>query len=291
MTIVGQCVDRYSCCSDLLSEMAFRNKMKTARTIGELHDLRGKSALVTGGSRGIGLQLAHALGEAGARLMISARGQAELEEAAQDLREAGHEVFTFAADARDDAGVTALVDDSLVKLGQIDILVNSAGATWGAPAQDHPMDAWDKVMDVNARGVFLLTREIARRSMLARRQGKIVNIASIAALGGASRTMQAAAYHASKGALAALTRALACEWGPHGINVNAILPGVFPTRMARHLMTPQTLDAIVSHLPLRRIGDNEALKGAVLLLASDAGKHITGVLLPVDGGASAVVGE
>ena len=117
-----------------------------------------------------------------------------------------------------------------------------------------------------------------------------MNVASIAALGGTSRTMQAAAYHASKGALATLTKALACEWGPRGINVNAILPGVFPTRMARHLMAEETLSAIVEHLPLRRIGDEEALKGAVLLLASDAGKHITGVLLPVDGGAAAVVG-
>ena len=136
-----------------------------------------------------------------------------------------------------------------------------------------------------------LARSLPVAGQLPRGQGRIVNIASIAALGGTAHSMQAAAYHASKGAVATLTKALACEWGPHGINVNAILPGLFPTKMSRHLMTPQASEPIVSLLPLRRLGDDEGLKGALLLLASDAGKHITGVLLPVDGGASAVVGE
>jgi gluconate 5-dehydrogenase len=199
-------------------------------------------------------------------------------------------VDVFAADGRDDAQVMALVDHALATLGQIDILVNNAGATWGARAEDHPMDAWDKVMDLNARSVFLLTREVVRHSMLPRGHGRIVNIASVAALGGTAHSMQAAAYHASKGAVASLTRALACEWGPHGITVNAILPGVFPSKMAQHMLAPDVLAPIVANAPLRRIGDDEGLKGAVLLLASDAGKHITGVLLPVDGGASAVVG-
>jgi gluconate 5-dehydrogenase len=246
------------------------------RTVQQLHDLRGRTALITGGSRGLGLQLAHALGEAGARLLISARKAADLDEAA--------------ADGRDDAQVLALVDHALATLGQIDILVNNAGATWGAPAEEHPMDAWDKVMDLNARSVFLLTREVVRRCMLPRGEGRIVNIASVAALGGTARSMQAAAYHASKGAVASLTRALACEWGPHGITVNAILPGVFPSKMAQHMLKPDVLAPIVASVPLRRIGDDEGLKGAVLLFASDAGQHITGVLLPVDGGASAVVG-
>jgi NAD(P)-dependent dehydrogenase (short-subunit alcohol dehydrogenase family) len=138
--------------------------------------------------------------------------------------------------------------------------------------------------------VFLLSREVVKRSMLPRQQGRIVNTASIAALGGTVGSMQAAAYHASKGAVATLTKALACEWGPHGITVNAILPGVFPSKMAQHLVQPGTVEPIEKMLPLRRVGDDEGLKGAVLLFASDAGKHITGVLLPVDGGASAVVG-
>jgi len=264
--------------------------MQASRNVTELFSLRGKSALVTGGSRGIGLQMAHALGEAGARLLITSRKQDELEASAAALRRAGIETHTQAANLSDTNDVFALIDQAASTLSTIDILVNCAGTTWGAAAEVHPMEAWDKIMALNTRSVFLLTREVAQRFMLPRGQGRIVNVASIAALGGTSRTMQAAAYHASKGALATLTKALACEWGPRGINVNAILPGVFPTRMARHLMAEETLSAIVEHLPLRRIGDEEALKGAVLLLASDAGKHITGVLLPVDGGAAAVVG-
>lgn len=266
------------------------NTIPASRTIAQLHDLRGRTALVTGGSRGLGLQMAHALGEAGARLLICARKEEELEEAAAQLRANGHVVDTFAVDARDDAQVTALVDHALAKLGHIDILVNNAGAVWGAPAVEHPMDAWDKVMGLNVRSVFLLSREVARRSMLPRRQGRIVNIASIAALGGnGNGSTQAAAYQASKGAVASLTRGLACEWGQYGINVNAILPGYFPSRMSTRLITPGAVDSTIDQLPLRRVGDEEGLKGAVLLLASDAGKHITGVLLPVDGGASAAV--
>ncbi|MEO8298583.1 MAG: SDR family NAD(P)-dependent oxidoreductase [Burkholderiales bacterium] len=264
--------------------------MPNTRTIAQLHDLRGRSALITGGSRGIGLQLAHALGEAGARLLICARKPVELEAAAAELRAAGHEVETFAVDARDDAQVTMLVDHALATLGRIDILVNNAGAIWGAPAAEYPMDAWDKLMSLNVRSVFLLSREVARRSMLPQGQGRIVNVASIAALGGSgSGSIRAAAYHASKGAVVSLTRALACEWGPHGINVNAILPGSFPSKMSSRLNVPGAVDAVAAQLPLRRVGDGEALKGAVVLLASDAGKHITGVLLPVDGGASAAV--
>ena len=193
--------------------------MSAARTVSQLHDLTGRtpsSPAVRGG--GLGLQMAHTLGEAGARLLISSRKQGDLHEAAAELRAAGHRVDTFASDGREEAQALALVDHALAKLGAIDILVNNAGATWGAPAQDHPLDASDKVMDLNVRGVFLLAREVARRSMLRRGSGRIINIASIAALGG-SNSMQAAAYHASKGAVAALTRALACEWGPHGITV------------------------------------------------------------------------
>ena len=264
--------------------------MNSHRTIQRLHDLHGRTALITGGSRGLGLQIAHALGEAGARLLISSRKESDLNDSAHELRAAGHNVDVFAADGRDDDQVIGLVDHAVATLGHIDILVNNAGATWGAPAAEHPMDAWDKVMDLNARSVFLLTREVAKRSMLPRGEGRIVNIASMAALGGTAHSMRAAAYHASKGAVATLTRALACEWGPHGITVNAILPGMFPSKMAQHMLEPSILEPIVANVPLRRIGDDEGLKGAVLLLASDAGKHITGVLLPVDGGASAVVG-
>jgi gluconate 5-dehydrogenase len=256
----------------------------------QLHNLSGRTALITGGSRGLGLQMAHALGEAGASLVISARKADELAHAEEQLRSAGITVSSVVADGSDETQVIALAEAAMARLGgTVDILVNNAGTTWGAPAAEHPTDAWDKVMNLNVRGVFLLSREIARRSMIPRGWGRIVNLSSIAALGG-SLEMQAAAYHASKGAVATLTKALACEWGPHGITVNAILPGVFPSRMAKHLVAGESGQRIAAALPLRRLGDDEGLKGAVLLFASDAGKHITGQLLPVDGGASAVVG-
>jgi gluconate 5-dehydrogenase len=264
--------------------------MSKARTVQQLHNLSGRTALITGGSRGLGLQMAHALGEAGASLVISARKADELAHAEEQLRSAGITVSSVVADGSDEAQVIALAEAAMARLGgTVDILVNNAGTTWGAPAAEHPTDAWDKVMNLNVRGVFLLSREIARRSMIPRGWGRIVNLSSIAALGG-SLEMQAVAYHASKGAVATLTKALACEWGPHGITVNAILPGVFPSRMAKHLVAGESGQRIAAALPLRRLGDDEGLKGAVLLFASDAGKHITGQLLPVDGGASAVVG-
>ena len=259
------------------------------RTVQQLHDLRGRCALVTGGSRGLGLQMAHALGEAGARVFLSARKPDELAHAAEQLRAAGIDARWHAADGSDPQQVRALADAALADMGQVDILVNNAGATWGAPAEDYPLEGWDKVMAINVRGLFVLTQEVGRRSMIPRRWGRIVNIASVAALGGNAALMQAVGYNASKGAVASFTRALATEWGRHGINVNAILPGVFPSRMARHLVEGERAQEIARGVPLGRLGDDEGLKGAVLLFASEAGRHITGQLLPVDGGASAIV--
>ena len=259
------------------------------RTIHQLFDLRGRTALITGGSRGLGLQMAHALGEAGARLVISARKSDELEQACAELQAEGIDVSWIAADAAQESDVTALATTALARLGHIDILVNNAGATWGAPAEDHPTEAWDKVMNLNVRGLFLLTREIGKRSMIPRRSGRIVNTASVAALGGNVNTMQAVGYSTSKGAVMTFTKALAAEWGRYGITVNAIAPGVFHSKMANGMIEKLGADNIAGNVPLNRIGDAEDLKGAVLLFASDAGKHITGQFLPVDGGASAVI--
>ena len=266
------------------------NNLSQCRTVQQLHDLSGRGALITGGSRGLGLQIAHALGEAGATLLVSARRGNELDEAVELLRAAGHRAHAIVADSSDETQLLNLAERAGEALGSVDILVNNAGATWGAPAADHPTAAWDKVMNVNARGLFILTREIGRRYMIPRRAGRVINVASVAALGGALDSMQAIAYHSSKGAVTTFTRTLACEWGPHGINVNAVLPGFFPTRMARHLTdSPEEVARLSSRIPLRRIGDDEALKGAVLLFASDAGKHITGQILAVDGGLTSVL--
>ena len=260
-----------------------------ARNIKQLFDLTGRTALVTGGSRGLGLQMAQALGEAGARVLLSSRKAPELEAAVATLKSQGINADFIAADAGKDADVARLADEAIAKLGHIDILVNNAGASWGAPAEEHPVDAWDKVMNLNIRGIFLLTQVIGRKSMLPRKSGRIVNVASIAGLGGNPAFMKTIAYNTSKGACITFTQALAAEWGPHGINVNAIAPGSFETKMSAPMFADGGGARLIKNVPLRRTGDDEDLKGLVLLLASDAGKHITGQVVAVDGGVSAVI--
>ncbi len=260
------------------------------RNVQQLFDLKGKTALVTGGSRGLGLQMAHALGEAGARIMLSSRKAADLEESVAELQAAGIDARWIAADAAVEADIHRLADETLERMGDIDILINNAGAAWGAPAEDHPLDAWDKVMNLNVRGYFLLSQRVAKKSMIARKQGRIINIASIAGLGGNPPEMQTIAYNTSKGAVVNFTRALACEWGKYGITVNAICPGFFPSKMTRGTLEKLGEDKLAAHAPLKRLGDDEDLKGITLLYASDAGKHITGQWLAVDGGVSVVTG-
>lgn len=261
-----------------------------ARTVQQLFDLTGKSALVTGGSRGLGLQMAYALGEAGARVLVSSRKAADLEVAVGELRAAGIDAHWVAADCASEQGVEHLTDAATQKLGAIDILVNNAGATWGAPAVEHPLEAWDKVMNLNVRGYFLLSQALARRCMLPRQHGRIINIASIAGLAGNPAGMNTIAYNTSKGAVINFTRALAAEWGPHGITVNAICPGFFPSKMTAGTLKALGEERLAAGAPLRRLGDDEDLKGVCLLFASEAGKHITGQWLAVDGGVSAVIG-
>jgi len=255
----------------------------------ELFDLRGKVAVVTGGSRGIGLQMAEALGEMGARVAITARKAAELEEARAHLVAAGIDCLRVTGDLADFATIPAMVDAVLKPWGAIDILVNNAGCNWAAPAEDYPDDGWRKVMNLNIDAAFFLSREVGRRSMIARRSGKIVNIASIAGLFGnpPDWAMETIAYNTSKGALVQLTRALAAEWGEHNINVNAICPGFFPSKM-----TKVTLDriggSVLDITPLHRLGGDEDLKGSVVYLASEASRHVTGQVIAVDGGCTIV---
>ena len=259
------------------------------RTVQQLFDLTGKTALVTGGSRGLGLQMAHALGEAGARIMLTSRKASDLEQAAAELQDAGIDARWIAADCAQESEIQRLVDETLQRVGDVHILVNNAGATWGAPAEEHPLEAWDKVMNLNVRGYFILSQLIANRSMIPQRGGRIINIASIAGLGGNPSDMKTIAYNTSKGAVINFTRALAAEWGRFNITVNAICPGFFKTKMARGLIEIMGEEKIRENAPLRRLGDDEDLKGITVLYASDAGKHITGQWLAVDGGVSAVI--
>lgn len=254
-----------------------------------LFDLTGKTALITGGSRGLGLQMAEALGSFGARIVLSARKADELAQAQAHLAQLDIDAQWVAADGSKDADITRLADAALAKLGHVDILINNAGASWGAAAEDHPVEAWDKVFNINMRGLFLLTQQIGKRSMIPRRYGRIINIASIAGLrGNPPGTMQTIAYNTSKGAVINFTRTLAGEWGQHNITVNALAPGFFPSRMSQKLIDSLGEAAMVANVPLRRLGDDEDLKGAALLFSSDAGKHISGQILAVDGGTSAV---
>jgi NAD(P)-dependent dehydrogenase (short-subunit alcohol dehydrogenase family) len=252
----------------------------------ELFDLSGRVAIVTGGATGIGRQMAEGLAEMGADLVLCARHADRCEQAAEELSALGVRALGLRCDVRDPAEVQAVVDRTRSELGRIDILVNNAGTSWGAPAEDHPLDGWQKVIDVNLTGVFLFA-QAAGRVMIDQRSGKIVNISSVAGLGGAPpELMNAIAYTTSKGGVIAFTRDLATKWAQHEINVNAIAPGWFPSDMSRALLEAQP-DAFLEHIPLRRFGGADDLKGAVVFLASRASDYVTGQTLVVDGGQSA----
>ncbi len=250
----------------------------------QLFDLSGQVALVTGGSRGLGLQIAEALGEYGARVALAARKPAELDAAVAHLADRGIEAFAVPTDLRDAVSATALTDAVMQRFGRVDILVNNAGVTWGAAAEDHTPEAWRRVMGLNVDSLFYLCQAVGRAWMIPQRHGRIVNVASVAGLKGNAGTI---AYNTSKGAVVNFTRALAAEWGPHGITVNALAPGWFPSRM-----TAATLERsgpeFAARTPLRKLGGPDDLKGAALLFASDAGGHITGQTLAIDGGASSI---
>jgi NAD(P)-dependent dehydrogenase (short-subunit alcohol dehydrogenase family) len=260
------------------------NKGDKFMGVRELMDLKGRVALITGGSRGLGLQIAEALGEMGARVVITARKVNELEAAAGHLSNMGIECLPLVNDLADTSAILPLVENILSTWGAIDILVNNAGATWGAPAVDHPLEAWQKVIHLNLTGTFVITQAVGKLHMIPQRKGKIINIASVSGLQGKDpRIMSTIAYHTSKGGMVNMTRALAAEWAQYQITVNAIAPGFFPTKMTRGTLD-KTLDFFLDRCPLGRVGGDEDLKGAAVLLASDASAYITGQILVVDGG-------
>lgn len=256
-------------------------------SVKELFNIQGKIALITGGSRGLGLQMAEALGELGCKIAITARKADELGNAKAHLEKLGIDVLTVVNDLSKQDQIPGMVDKVIARFGTIDILVNNAGATWGAPAEDYPDEAWHKVMSLNVDSIFFVAREVARRCMIPKKFGKIINIASIAGLRGSATNVSTIAYHTSKGAAVNFTRALASEWGKYNINVNAICPGFFPSQMSAGLLEKMA-ESVIARAPLHRIGGDEDLKGAVVFLSSEASRHITGQCLAVDGGMSAV---
>ena len=257
-------------------------------SVRQLLELGGRVALVTGGSRGLGLQIAEALGEMGAKLAITARKKDELDEAVAYLKKKDITAVPFVCDLGKREQIPPLVDAVLARFGKVDILVNNAGATWGAPAEDHPLEASDKLVSLNLTGAFVLTQLVGRKSMIPAKWGRIINVASVAGLMGQDpRIVRTIAYNTTKGGLVNFTRALAGEWGQHGITVNAICPGFFPSKMTRATLGT-TSELIRDWTPTKRLGGEEDLKGLAVLLASEASRHITGQAIAVDGGATVI---
>jgi NAD(P)-dependent dehydrogenase (short-subunit alcohol dehydrogenase family) len=259
------------------------------RTLRELFDLTGRVALVTGGGRGLGEQMAHGLAEAGASVALASRNEAACAEVAGELSERwGVRTLPLRMDVTREADVQAAVDAIERELGPVDLLINNSGTSWGAPAAEMPLDAWQKVMDTNVTGAFLCSREVGRRLIERKQPGAMVNIASIAGLKGTPPEMlDAVGYSASKGALIALTRDLAVKWARHGIRVNALAPGFFRTKMSEKVLD-RAQDALRRVVPLGRVGGEDELVGAAVFLLSPAAGYLTGQVLAVDGGLAAV---
>jgi gluconate 5-dehydrogenase len=252
-------------------------------SVQQLFDLTNKTALITGGSRGLGAEMAEALAEAGAAVFLLARRDEWLNPTIDAMKQRGFRCEGAICDVTDPAQVEAVVDKSIAAFGHIDILVNNAGVTWGAPAEDMPIDKWREVVDVNLTGTWLFSQTVGRH-MLERGSGNIINVASISGLKGSMGLgASIAGYAASKAGVMGLTRELAGRWGARGIRVNSIAPGFFPSRMTERLLA-RIQQEYEAGVPLGRIGRPGELKGVVLFLASEASSYITGQTIVVDGG-------
>jgi NAD(P)-dependent dehydrogenase (short-subunit alcohol dehydrogenase family) len=260
-----------------MPEQAARKK-----SVRELFDLSGRVAIITGGSMGLGRQMAEALAEVGASLVLCARKKERCVQAAEELQKLGVKAVALGCDVRNQAEIQNVVDATLAQFGRIDILINNAGASWGAPVEEMTLEHWNKVIETNLTGTFLFSQAVGK-AMIVQRSGKIINIASVAGIQGAPPEFQAIGYHASKGGVIIFTKDLACKWGMHNIQVNAIAPGWFPTNMSQVLIERHK-DAFLSRIPLHRFGNEQDLKGAAVFLASDASDFVTGHVLVVDGG-------
>ena len=251
----------------------------------QLFDLTGRVAIVTGGSIGLGRQMAQGLAEMGATVVLCARKRERCEAAAEELQKLGVTAMALGCDVKNPASVQEVVDATLAKFGRIDVLINNAGTSWGAPVEEMRLEHWNKVIETNLTGTFLFSQAVGP-PMVKRRKGKIINIASVAGIQGAPPEFQAIGYHASKGGVIAFTKDLACKWGVHNIQVNAIAPGWFPTNMSQ-VVIERNKDYFLERIPLHRFGGEDDLKGAAVFLASAASDYVTGNVLVVDGGQTA----
>src|SRR5258708_14419449 len=258
---------------------------KSRMNIKKLLDLSGRVAIITGGSVGLGRQMAEGLAEMGANVVLCARKKERCERAAEELKQLGVKTLALGCDVKIPDHVKAVVDATVSSFGRIDILINNAGTSWGAPVEEMRLEQWNKVIETNLTGTFLFSQAVGK-IMIGQRRGKIINIASVAGLRGASHEFHAIGYHASKGGVIIFTKDLACKWGIHNIQVNSIAPGWFPTNMSQ-ILIERNKDIFLKTIPLRRFGNMNDLKGAAVFLASAASDFVTGHVLVVDGGQSA----
>jgi NAD(P)-dependent dehydrogenase (short-subunit alcohol dehydrogenase family) len=261
----------------------------------QLFDLSGRVAIVTGGSIGLGRQMAEGLAEMGAHLVLCARKEERCHQAAEQLQQLGVKAIGVGCDVKNPASIQEMVEATLSQFGRIDVLINNAGISWGAPVEEMRLEDWNKVIETNLTGTFLCAQAVGKVMIRQSRgknhagknsAGKIINVASVAGLGGAPAELPAIGYHASKGGVISFTKDLACKWASHNIQVNAIAPGWFPTHMSNRVLEHHE-ELFLSHIPLRRFGNEHDLKGAAVFLASDASNYVTGHVLVVDGGQSA----
>ena len=253
-----------------------------SKHIRDLFDLTGRTAIVTGGSRGIGKEMAEGLAEAGANLVLCARRAEWLDETVEEFRARGFKVEGMLCDVAKPDQVEAVVQTTVSKFGGVDILVNNAGVSWGAMPEDMPLEKWQQVLDVNLTGCFLFAQAVGRE-MLKKQSGSIINIASIAGMRSSANGPFYAGYVASKAGLIGLTRELAASWGRKGIRVNAIAPGFFHSRLADAVIDIYERSIQENNI-IPRVGDEGELKGVAVFLASDASSYITGHTIAVDGG-------
>src|ERR1700692_111279 len=278
----------------MLKEAARTTRDSTVN-VKQLFDLTGRVAIVTGGSIGLGRQMAEGLAEMGADLVLCARKKERCHQAAEEMQQLGVKAIALGCDVKNPDSIQEMVEATLSQFGRIDVLINNAGISWGAPVEEMRLEDWKKVIETNLTGTFLCAQAVGKvmirqgrgeNSVGKNSAGKIINIASVAGLGGAPAELPAIGYHASKGGVIAFTKDLACKWAAHNIQVNAIAPGWFPTHMSSWILEHHK-ESLLAKIPLHRFGSDQDLKGAAIFLASDASAYVTGHVLVVDGGQTA----
>jgi NAD(P)-dependent dehydrogenase (short-subunit alcohol dehydrogenase family) len=278
----------------MLKEAAGTTRDSTV-SVKQLFDLTGRVAIVTGGSIGLGRQMAEGLAEMGAAVVLCARKKERCDQVAEELQQLGAKAIALGCDVKNPDSIQEMVEATVSQFGRIDVLINNAGISWGAPVEEMRLEDWNKVIETNLTGTFLCAQAVGKVMIRQGRgdngagknsAGKIINIASVAGLGGAPAELPAIGYHASKGGVISFTKDLACKWASHNIQVNAIAPGWFPTHMSNRVLEHHE-ELFLSHIPLRRFGNEHDLKGAAVFLASAASNYVTGHVLVVDGGQSA----